>query len=533
MNSDAVLLYSDFNTTLDTCSNISHHLKQCDCHSILDLESETCISTPFVNDKCRENRYEPETFKVTNHGINHCGEDFEYLPLSTQIAVGKCLQCSINVTGDDCQNEFEQFTGSPDVVVNSVNSVHCALTRLIRCNVSDIEDSYCAVDLKESGLSSGSTGNAITPKISLLNSLAISYEPTKFNFQVQLEKSTSLGVELLFSTFNNDSLNSQCVEYSLTSNQTSWLICRNSELQRSSDQTHYDDYLLWNDEIRVCTETAVPEFVLATHDYVFSSLSILFILIYVVYYFTKLKKTVTGNFVVSSMITLMFGLVFYCLINETKSFISCRIIASCTQYFLIAVHTWTNSGGILMIKGISSFKLASQSSWKKYAYYATYAWLTPLIFVIIAYSVDAAKPHTLYPVFSDQICFIARGWIRLLVFTGPIYLLVVVNIAMCIIASVIVVKSGNKIAVDDKRRTLKKVVTIVKLQVIFGFHWFILLFTEIKGPHQTGLWIALNVFMTLQGVLAVLAQLVTSANITKARTWFNSKVRHPSPKNSP
>jgi len=339
-------------------------------------------------------------------------------------------------------------------------------------------------------------------------------------------------VELLFSTFNNDSLNSQCVEYSLTSNQTSWLICRNSELQRSSDQTHYNDYLLWNDEIRVCTETAAPEFVLATHDYVFSSLSILFILIYVVYYFTKLKKTVTGNFVVSSMITLMFGLVFYCLINETESFISCQIIASCTQYFLIAVHTWTNAVGILMIKGLSSFKLASQSSWKKYAYYAAYAWLTPLIFVIIAYSVDAAKTHNLYPVFSDQICFIARGWIRLLVFTGPIYLFVVVNITMCIIASVIVARSGNNIAVDDKRRTLKKVITIAKLQVIFGFHWFILLFAEIKGPHQTGLWIALNVFMTLQGVTAVLAQLVTSANIRKGRTWFNSKIRNYSPKNS-
>ncbi|KAF6027840.1 hypothetical protein EB796_013872 [Bugula neritina] len=542
MNSDAVLLYSDFNTTLDTCLNISHNLKQCNCSSILDLDSETCIPTPFVNDKCRENRYEPETFKVTNHGVMHCENNFEYLPLSTRSAVDECDKCFINARSDNCQSKYEQFTGSPNVVVNSVNSVHCAANDLIRCNVFGIEDSYCTSRMFVSGSSSATSKFqfSIILNISLPNSVAISYEPSKFNFQVQLEKLASLGLELLFSTFNNDSLNSQCVEYSLTSNQTSWLICRNGELQRTSDQTHYGDYLLWNDEIRVCTETAVPEFVLPTHDrvfyltheYVFSSFSIFFVLIYVIYYFTKSKRTLTGDFVVSSMITVMCAILFYCLIKKKYSFISCRVIASSGQYFFIALHTWTNAIGILMIKGISSFKLASQSSRKKYAYYAAYAWLTPLIFVIIAYSVDAAKPHNLYPVFSDQFCFIPRGRIRLLLVTGPIYLLVVVNITMCIIASVIVAKSGNKIAIDDKQRTLKKVITIVKLQVIFGLEWFLLLFTEIKGPHQTGLWIALNVLGTSQGVLAVLAQLITSANIRNFLKWFNSKIRNPNPKNS-
>jgi len=183
------------------------------------LESETCIPTPFVNDKCRENRYEPETFKVTNHGVMHCGNNFEYLPLSNSSAVDKCLQCSLNVTGDDCQHEYEQFTGSPDVVANSVNSVHCALTHLIRCNVSDIEDSYCTNGSFVSGSSfATSTFQFSTiPNISLPNSIAISFEPTKFSFQLQIEKLASLGMELLFSTFNNDNLNSQCMEYSLRS----------------------------------------------------------------------------------------------------------------------------------------------------------------------------------------------------------------------------------------------------------------------------------------------------------------------------
>jgi len=39
--------------------------------------------------------------------------------------------------------------------------------------------------------------------------------------------------------------------------------------------------------------------------------------------------------------------------------------------------------------------------------------------------------------------------------------------------------------------------------------------------------------VTLQGVIAVLAQLVTTANIrNKGKKWFNLKIRHHSPKNS-
>ncbi|KAF6020668.1 hypothetical protein EB796_021038 [Bugula neritina] len=137
MNSDAVRLYSDFNTTLDTCSNISHHLKQCDCQSILDLDSKTCIPTPFVNDKCKENRYGPETFKVTNHGMKHCRKYSE--PLSTTGALLKCFLCDFVKTANDCQHDYEQFTGSPLKVLSSVNSVHYAITLLIRCNVTDIK----------------------------------------------------------------------------------------------------------------------------------------------------------------------------------------------------------------------------------------------------------------------------------------------------------------------------------------------------------------------------------------------------------
>ena len=78
-----------------------------------------------------------------------------------------------------------------------------------------------------------------------------------------------------------------------------------------------------------------------------------------------------------------------------------------------------------------------------------------------------------------------------------------------------VLNSGRKLTVNDKSRTQKKAITVVKLQFTFGFHWILLIFTVIEGPHQAVIWTVLNIFLTLQGVLIVLAQLLTAKNVKK------------------
>ena len=76
-------------------------------------------------------------------------------------------------------------------------------------------------------------------------------------------------------------------------------------------------------------------------------------------------------------------------------------------------------------------------------------------------------------------------------------------------------KSGKKVSQADKRRTKKKIMTIVKLQVVFGLHWVLIFFTEIKGPHVPYIWAVLNTLVTLQGVIVVLTRIIDIDSFTK------------------
>ena len=281
--------------------------------------------------------------------------------------------------------------------------------------------------------------------------------------------------------------------------------------------------MLRGDELRVCTRSAQSEFELRIYNYILSAFSILAIISYIIYYLAKSRRTVTGNFVVSSLATLAAGLIFYCLIHENQSMVACRVIASFSQYFLLSVHTWTNAIGIWMIRGMTSFRRADDFGWKTFCQYAAYAWGTPLAFVLLAYFLNWNEGEVFYPVFAENLCFIASGWSRLLVFTGPIYFFIVVNAILCVVATIRILQSGSNISHKDKSVLRKKIITIVKLQVVFGFHWVLLLFTLIEGSHQEVLWTILNIFLTLQGVTVVLVQIFTTKNIKKMKAVYQSK----------
>ena len=78
---------------------------------------------------------------------------------------------------------------------------------------------------------------------------------------------------------------------------------------------------------------------------------------------------------------------------------------------------------------------------------------------LILHTVEASELHT---VFSPYMCFIDRGWIRLLLFTGPIYILTVIDLGRSVTASIKVSRSGHQLTIQDKPRTTGNVITIIK-----------------------------------------------------------------------
>ena len=151
--------------------------------------------------------------------------------------------------------------------------------------------------------------------------------------------------------------------------------------------------------------------------------------------------------------------------------------------------------------------------------YALYAWISPLPFVVLSFVLDTYPVNKLYPVFSESFCFLSNGWVRVLLFTGPIYAQILLDVGLCIWAAVIITRSGSGLtSTKSKENYRMKIISVVKLLVIFGLQWFLLFFTEINSPHVKHLWTVLNVMVTLQGVLIILAQVLNQKTIARIST---------------
>ncbi|XP_067951050.1 uncharacterized protein [Watersipora subatra] len=513
LDSDSALLYSDYTTGWDTCTTISSQLKQCDCQSILNLETGDCLPLPYYsNANCLNSKYSAETFELSSYAIKSCEENFTYTPLPAELAQNQCFACSTNSSECVSVTAYAFFNNSPTVLFASI---HCAYRTMARCNQP--LNGKCITSIFGQGVSSGVSISIRGPKVSLLNAVAISYIPSKFDFSIQLNEVAIDGFEEVFATFTDKPL-STCSEYSLVNqSQQEWLVCNGDNLYDVNNDNVYIDFILRGAELRICTDHVEAEFTLYAYNYVFSALSVMSIIGYSVYYFVKAKRSVTGNFVISSLITLSAALICYCLVY-TGSYIGCRVIATLNQYLLISVQVWTNAIGIWMVRGISSLRRASDSGVKTYIGYAAYTWLTPVVFVILAYALHSAKVDIFYPVFTDNICLISSGWTRLLLFTGPIYFYILLNAVLCISATIKVIKAGTSITANDKKKTQKKIIAVIKLQVVFGFHWVLLLFNASPAVNADAVYVILNVFLTLQGVILVLVQFVTLKNMNKLKS---------------
>ena len=148
---------------------------------------------------------------------------------------------------------------------------------------------------------------------------------------------------------------------------------------------------------------------------------------------------------------------------------------------MLCIHSWTNALAVWIFLGIAQVGLVTGHSSRTYLCCSLYTWLGPVVFVIVSVILDTVKASGLHPVYSPYMCFINSGLFRLLLFTGPIYILVVIYLVLSVTVSIKVFRSGHQLTTQDKRRTTRHVITIIKLKIIFGFHWFLMFFTWIEG----------------------------------------------------
>ena len=534
-NSDSYVLYPNVDTGRDTCMNITQQLRQCDSGSQYDIGPAICTPVPNQNKASlsfpTNESQDLFEYQYSKYALENCSPEitrFEY-PSATELEQ-YCSRCDVNVTtpvetnftfdlpAEECIPVFSLAYKSPP---SQYANLYCAASAqiLFRCTPDAIiseEDGTCQYEYwyREIGVLTERLF-VLRSDILLQNSISVVYKPTGFEFHIE-ELKGSGGYDLLFATFTESS-EGYCAKFSnLTDGSKGYLVCPDHSLKDPELNVTHSDFYLQGNEIGVCAEFKYPGFVIEIQNYVLSALSIVCVIVYLVYYAVKGKKTLTSYFVVSSLCTLVAALLCYCFINmAAPRSVSCMAIALLTQYLMLCIHSWTNALAVWVFRGITKVVIVADNSGKLYFYYALYAWLAPLVFVVVATVLHFAKVPLFYPVFSPYICFLNSGWIRLVLFTGPIFLLIVVDLILGIAASIKVSTSGQRLATQDKRRTTRNIVTILKLKIIFGFHWFLMFFTWIEGDTQRILWKILGILISLQGVLVIVSQLINVDKMVK------------------
>lgn len=511
MDSDSVLLYSNFNTRFDTCVTITKLLRQCDCQNSFNLETEKCITLPIINEKYCDTIYSNQTFKLSNYAIKTCEKSFAYVPTSQEHSEQECLKCQNRSA--NCDKVYSRYGAA----LTPYKSIHCAANVLVGCKPQSNEAS-CFRGFAISHGRGGSTllvPDPLKMKTLLQNSVAIRYMQVDFTF----------GVKLIAADGNGKYNLSNCIEYRNINHTTQWLVCGTGEIYDPEENVRYKDFVLNEEEaVRVCAKYAPQTQLLSLqfYHYMLSAASILFIASYTIYYFTRCERSVTENCYVSCLLSLMTSLISFCLIHYHGSPTSCRVIASFNQYFTLSTHTWVNVMAILVVKSISGINIATDRNWKTYARYAAYAWLTPLPFVIITIIFASSKGQVFYPVYSTEMCYITGGWARLLTLTGPILLLGLVNIIMCVAAAATIWKNAEPLP------TTMPIPLVVKLQLVIGVCWIFMFIVDVKGlgndlPGVSSIWKA---YTAVQGILVVLARVLTAEKVKYLKSLVCKRKKH-------
>lgn len=258
---------------------------------------------------------------------------------------------------------------------------------------------------------------------------------------------------------------------------------------------------------------------LETYDYILVGISLLATLVYGVWVLIRKKKNIAVLIQLSLLFTLFGSLLCYSLatIPAGKNNIGCQLLAAMYQFLFLSSMFWVNTLAISIIRTLFSLKSVSSASKRIYIFYSVYAFGVPLIITLITYVLSQEQENIdsfTRPVYREKfICFLQESIVIYALFLAPVYLLIAVNVVLCIACMVIVNRSAV-MGSNDKARAKKNAVTCIKLCISLGLGWS-LLFVYLVVP---GIWPVMQVFVELQGLLIVLSYIITWKCVCGIRT---------------
>ncbi|XP_067948532.1 uncharacterized protein [Watersipora subatra] len=262
----------------------------------------------------------------------------------------------------------------------------------------------------------------------------------------------------------------------------------------------------------------------AVHDFVLIGCSLVSILLYFLYLmFVKRKALKTADKMMIALLISLFGALLCFSFIKTPAAtdpFSCRVVAALNQFFFLASHTWSNSIAISVLKSIRTVSLHKQSK-SQLPLYALYSFGFPFICVLTTYflSISGIRTFTESVYETEALCFLGEAVIMYCLFLVPIYILIICNFAIGFVIMVKVRKSGNVRSSQNSNRSKRNMITCIKVSCSLGLGWILLFIADFHD----GLWIIMQAFIELQGVLIVACNLVGWNCLNNLKRRFKQK----------
>lgn len=247
------------------------------------------------------------------------------------------------------------------------------------------------------------------------------------------------------------------------------------------DNTTYFEYEIREGQAYVCTGVKKPG---SLTDYkrpgtepllsvVLICLSLVCMLIHLsLYVYFKPLRNVFGLVLMSNISALFVALLVFLVALFKESEVRgtpCVVMAIIQHYAFLASFTWTSVTAFDVTRMLTNPMTSGQNKRRRFIAYSIIAWLLPLVFVVVGIVADL-RGFDYKPGYGARLCWFNSAAGLLIYFLGPVFLLLLVNISLYILAirAIIVAARQTKMVNPDMK---ERFYLAIKLLVVMGLPW--------------------------------------------------------------
>lgn len=206
----------------------------------------------------------------------------------------------------------------------------------------------------------------------------------------------------------------------------------------------------------------------------------------------------------------------------------CKAIAIIIHFGFLAYFFWMNVMAFDIFRSFTSAK--SQSFYssrkrtvsKRFIHYSLYAWMSPLLIVLISIILEFAKVEQVMPDYGKAFCWFGNKNSQLIFFVVPVSLLILSDIIFfCLtVREIYKVNEGSrKIKMTKNNAEKKRLGLYIKLAFIMGFTWILGFVATLL--RNTVVWYIFVVLNSLQGLWIFITFVCTAKvmNLIKGRYY--------------